>query len=163
MKVPPFEEAPFLDPCPPQGGSLLAGLRRQVRGIRCPVSVVGFLGQDYRRVVMGLPPTRANENHPSRPPRQAPESQHREARVRSPRIEEKRTCGKDVKNRGNELNNSFGINKSVKKTNSKRTGFACKDEQLKATNGPNSAREAKPESRAECAYPVLKQMFYTVV
>jgi hypothetical protein len=79
--------------------------------------------------------------------------------VRRPRIEEKRTCEKDVKNRGNELNNSFGINKSVKKTNSKRTGFACKDEQLKAKKGPNSAREAKSESRAWGADPVFKQMF----
>jgi hypothetical protein len=79
--------------------------------------------------------------------------------VRSPRIEEKRTCEKDVKNRGNELNNSFGINKSVKKTNSKRTGFACKDEQLKAKKGPNSVREGRPASRAGGADPVFKHMF----
>ena len=31
MKVPPSEEAPFLDTLPPQGGSLLAAIRRQAR------------------------------------------------------------------------------------------------------------------------------------
>jgi hypothetical protein len=76
--------------------------------------------------------------------------------VRSPRIEEKRTYGKDVKNRGNELNNSFGINKSVKKTNSKRTGFACKDEQLKAKKGPNSAREGEAGVASLGCRPCIK-------
>jgi len=70
VKVPPFEEVPFLDTYPLQRRTLLRGFRCQIPGIRCPVSGVGFLGQDYGRVVMGLPPTRANENHPSRQPRE---------------------------------------------------------------------------------------------
>jgi hypothetical protein len=71
VKVPPFEEVPFLDTHPLQRRTLLRGFGCQVPGIRCPVSGVRFLGQDYRRVVMGLPPTRANENHPCRHPRES--------------------------------------------------------------------------------------------
>jgi len=198
----------------------LAGIRYQVRGIRCPGSGVGFLGQDYRRVVMGLPPTRANEKHPCRHPSESggplslrntmdsrfrrnavlfgavpmglqpnrvhekphvipayghamacPYSLRRglssgelvstEASAREPaqrssragsRIEEKRTCEKDVKNRGNELNNSFRINKSVKETNSKRTDFACKKEQLEAKK-EQTARE-RGGSRLEQKMPI---------
>jgi hypothetical protein len=79
------------------------------------------------------------------------------------RIEEKRTCEKDVKNRGNELNNSFGINKNVKRTNSKRTGFACKKEQLEARKEQTS-RERRSRNR-EPSVPTLysnrcfKQLF----
>ncbi len=125
VKAPPFEEAPFLDTYPPQGGNLgfpLSREGREFRGSWCP-------------------------------PKQAPESQHRKARVRSPGIEAKRTCEKDVKNRENELNNSFGINKSVKKANSKRTDFACKKEQLEAKK-EQTARE-RGGSRLEQKMPIL--------
>jgi hypothetical protein len=83
--------------------------------------------------------------------------------VRSPRSEEKRTCEKDVKNRGNELNNSFGINKSVKKTNSKRTDFACKKEQLEAKNDQTARERGRPASQAWGADLVLKHTFEAIV
>jgi hypothetical protein len=41
----------------------------------------------------------------------------------SAKAREEACHAKDVKNRGNELKNSFRIKRSPKKTNSKRTGF----------------------------------------
>jgi len=66
VKVLPFEDFLFLDTHPLEGRILSSGSGSRVPGIRCLVPGVEFLGQDYRRIVMGLLTNRVNENRPRR-------------------------------------------------------------------------------------------------
>ena len=70
MKASPREEGPSSIVQPRQGIPRSSGSRCQSTGVICAVSGVVSPGQGYRGVVMGLPPTLANESRPRRHPRE---------------------------------------------------------------------------------------------